>query len=106
MNPELLSYYQELVDFCHSARNCEYESFRVIAEYPEWGLTLSLKFIEKDGTENQLTPVPVEIFDIVQKIRDTGGPSLAWSEWAFNYKSDGKYNINVNYPDTPDAVVM
>ena len=99
MNPELFICYQELADLCDSKRNCEYESFRIRGRYDESGLALSLKYIEKDGTENQLTPVPIEAFDIMEKINAASEPLPIGTVWIFDYNRDGKYNISVKYPD-------
>ena len=99
MNANLIQCYQELVDAIAPLHSGEWKTFRLKAAVDESGLGLRLKFITADGTEEQLSPVPFEIFDIMEEMREATGSDFAWSEWTFDCDREGKYDITIRYPE-------
>ena len=99
MNPELINLYQQLVTTVNDRIPDQWESFQVAASQQEWGLTLSLESDDAHGKTTEHTPVPGAVFDVIENIYEAAGPNLAWSEWVFRYNRNGKYDIDVKYPE-------
>ena len=99
MTPNQIALYEELVHNTNSELPEQWETFKLSAEYDDAGLGLSLEFTNEQGAIIEFSPVPDSVFDVMEKILEDSRQIAVWSKWIFRYNRDGKFDVNLSYPE-------